>query len=142
MTPPATEPIDPAMARRRILVVEDNLDTREALCALLEMWGHTVANAAEGQIALTVAGRFLPDVVLLDLGLPDMEGFEVARRLRAGPNGDRLFVVALTAYGTKDDVTRIQASGFDAYLLKPSDPDELEQLLAGVPAALLAKSAS
>jgi CheY-like chemotaxis protein len=126
---------------RRILVVEDDLDVREALCALLENWGHDVANAAEGQTALAVAGRYMPEVVLVDLGLPDMDGCEVASRLRAGPNGARLFLVALTGFGTDHDTARIRASGFDAHLLKPAAVDELEQLLAAVPAAPLGKSA-
>jgi len=116
-------------------VVEADLDVREALCALLERWGHDVANVAEGHLAVLVAGRYTPEVVLLDLGLPDIDGFEVAIRLRAAATGERLFLVALTGDADKD-VTRIQACRFDAYLMKPPDPDELERLLAGVPAAI------
>lgn len=108
---------------------------REGLCALLERWGHDVANAAEGHLAVLVASRYTPEVVLLDLGLPDIDGFEVATRLRAAATGERLFLVALTGYAD-EDVTSIQASRFDAYLVKPPDPDKLEQLLAGVPAAI------
>lgn len=113
---------------------------REALCALLETWGHEVANAAEGHLAVLVAGESTPEIVLLDLGLPDIDGFEVASRLRAAPKGDRLFVVALTGYSTDEDVARIHASGFDAYLLKPADPDELAQLLAAVPLTIPGKA--
>jgi two-component system CheB/CheR fusion protein len=121
------------MAGRRILVVDDNPDVREPLSELLKDWGHDVANAADGKTALTVAGQFVPEVVLLDLGLPDMQGNEVASRLRAAPGGNQLFVIALTGYALEQDMARIRESGFDAYLQKGAELDKLGSLLAGVP---------
>ena len=123
----------PMAGGRRILVVDDNADVREPLSELLKGWGHEVMNAANEETALTVAGRFVPEVVLLDLGLPDMNGDEVASRLRAGPGGNQLFVVALTGYGTEEDIARIRKSGFDAYLQKGTDLDKLGSLIAGLP---------
>ena len=108
-------PWTPARGRagRRILVVEDDPDIREALCAQLELWGHDVANAAEGHLALLVAGRHKPEVVLLDLGLPDIDGFEVASRLRAARPGKRPLLIALTDCAD-DGATCTQASGSSA----------------------------
>jgi CheY-like chemotaxis protein len=126
---------DPARSGpgRRILVVEDDPHMREALCALLALWGHDVANAAEGQMGVSVASRFSPEIIFLDLGLPDIHGYEVASRLRAMPASSWPFLVALSGYGTAQDYARTRANGFDAHLLKPFTPEKLRQLLAAVP---------
>lgn len=119
---------------RRILVIEDDPDLRQALCTLLAMWGHDVANAAEGQMGVSVAGRFSPEIIFLDLGLPDIHGYEVASRLRATmPASSWPFLVALSGYGTTADYARTRGNGFDAHLLKPFTPEKLRQLLAAVP---------
>jgi CheY-like chemotaxis protein len=120
---------------RSILVVDDNLDIRESLCELLRVSGHDVLAAADGEMALLIATRTKPDVVLLDLGLPDVDGHEVARRLRAAPRGEDIFVVAMTGYSGDEERERIERSGFDAYFLKGAEPEEMERLLASLPAS-------
>jgi PAS domain S-box-containing protein len=110
----------PAETRRRVLVVDDNIDSAESMSALLEMQGHEVHAVYDGPSALTAAGTFRPDVVLLDLGLPGMSGLEVCRALRAqGFAGTR--IVAMTGYGTGKDRLRTEEAGFDAHLVKPVD---------------------
>ncbi len=115
----------------RVLVVEDNKDGLDTLLMLLDAMGYTVAGAADGLQGVAVARSFLPDVLLLDLGLPGMDGFGVARALRADPRFDKLVIVALTGWGTEQDRTRTRAAGFDAHLTKPVEPDVLESYLAG-----------
>ncbi|HXG04027.1 MAG TPA: ATP-binding protein [Candidatus Binatia bacterium] len=112
----------------RILLVDDHNDTREMLHAALVSDGYQVEEAATGAEALARAAEFSPDVIVIDIGLPDIDGYEVARRLRAiRPDGVRL--IALTGYGQARDRRRGEAAGFDAYLVKPVDPAELEQYL-------------
>ena len=117
------------MAGRRILVVDDDTDGREAMRTLLELWGHTVAEAGDGEAAIELAVSMQPEVVLLDLAMPTVDGFEVARRIRAAAGGDRPFVIALTGYGAGDDVEKARAAGCDAHVLKPCDPDQLRRLV-------------
>lgn len=121
------------MTGRRILVVDDDPDSREALSELLRLSGHDVLAAADGKMALALVVRDRPEVILLDLGLPDLDGCEVARRLRAAPGGERPFVVGLTGYSREETSERMRASGFDEHMLKPCEPEQLEQLLATVP---------
>jgi CheY-like chemotaxis protein len=116
-----------AAAGRRILVVDDNQDSAESLALLLELKGHEVRTAFAGPAALDIASTFQPEVVLLDIGLPGMDGYEVARRLRAGNDGSRL--VALTGYGQDDDRQRSRDAGFDHHLVKPVDLDELARVI-------------
>ncbi len=118
-------------ARRRVLVVEDNDDVRELLCGVLRQKGHDVHDAALGNEGLEAALRLRPDVVLLDIGLPDVDGYEVARRIRATA-GDQPFLVAATGYGSKDDRERALRSGFDRHMRKPVDPEELGAILDGL----------
>jgi PAS domain S-box-containing protein len=114
----------------RVLLVDDNTDAVECLAILLQTQGHEVRTAADGPAALREAAAFRPEVVILDLGLPGMDGLEVARQLRqAGP----VRLVALTGYAHEDDVRRAREAGFDAHLVKPVDLATLEPLLA-VPA--------
>jgi CheY-like chemotaxis protein len=114
---------------RRILVVEDNPDGREALVALLEMLGYAVQSAADGPAALQVAARFLPQIVLLDLGLPGMDGYAVARALQAAPSQADAVIVALTGWGAERDRTLTRQAGFHHHLTKPVDPGALQGFL-------------
>ncbi len=115
---------------RRVLVVDDNRDGAESLSVLLQLAGHETALAYDGVDALEVAERFRPDLVLLDLGLPRMNGFEACRRLRAQPWGKGMKVVALTGWGQDGDRRRSEEAGFDGHLVKPMDLRALAALLA------------
>ncbi len=119
---------------RRVLVVEDNVDAREALHALLELSGHSVELAGDGPSGIEAVRRVRPEVVLVDIGLPGLDGYQVAAALRA-EWGANLRLVALTGYGQPEDRTRALAAGFDAHLVKPVDPDRLNRVLAGAGAA-------
>jgi CheY-like chemotaxis protein len=118
------------MTHHDILIVEDNADASETLRLLLELEGHrvAVANAGEGGVALARSRSF--SVGLIDIGLPDVDGYEVARRIRALPGVGKLFLVALTGYGQPDDRLRAQEAGFDAHIVKPVDPDDLIKVLS------------
>jgi PAS domain S-box-containing protein len=115
---------------RRVLVVDDNHDAADTLASLLRLCRHEVAVAYDGAAALDEAARFKPEVVLLDLGLPTLSGFEVARRLRAMPEGAGARLIALTGYGQSGDKAATQAAGFDHHVTKPVDADELLGLLS------------
>ena len=117
-----------APSGRSILIIEDHEDAREALQALLELEGHRVAAVGTGPRGVELAQQTAVDVALVDIGLPEVDGYEVARRLRA--LGARCpYLVALTGYGEPDDVKRALEAGFDAHLLKPVDPDALAGVL-------------
>jgi PAS domain S-box-containing protein len=120
--PPTTTPA------RRVLVVEDNDDAREMLRNLLHLFGHEVHEACDGATGVEEARRVRPDAALIDIGLPGIDGYEVARRIRADVPGARL--VALTGYGQPEDRERALAAGFDVHLVKPVDPEQLQRLLA------------
>ena len=113
---------------RSILIIEDHDDAREALRALLELEGHQVEAAASGPRGVELARECRPDIALVDIGLPEVDGYEVARRLRTLVPG-RPYLIALTGYGQPDDVARARDAGFDAHLLKPIDPDALAGVL-------------
>ena len=117
-------------APRRILVVDDNHDAAESLAMLLAMDGHSVATANLPQDALERVESFRPDIVLLDIGLPDIDGYEVARRIRALPQLANVRLVALTGYGQVEDKRRTEAAGFDNHLVKPVDVTTLQRTLA------------
>ena len=119
------------MARGRILVVDDNEDGAESLSMMLELAGHETHTAHDGLEAIEATERLRPDVVLLDIGLPRMNGFEVCRRLRQQPWGRQLILVALTGWGQDEDRRKSKEAGFDAHVVKPVDPDALMKLLAG-----------
>jgi PAS domain S-box-containing protein len=130
---------DPALSRRRVVVVEDNLDVMTALTELLELWGHDVQPASDGAEALRLAATFRPHIMLIDIGLPGMDGYEVARRLRrlasgsamAGDPVERPTVIAITGYGQERHRNEGAEAGFDHYLVKPPDPAVLQKLLKG-----------
>jgi CheY-like chemotaxis protein len=112
-----------------IVVVEDDPDSRDALLTLLKLDGHRVAAAADGPAALELARTKDPDVALIDIGLPGLDGYEVAHRIRRGAAAGRPILVALTGRGQPEDERRALDAGFDAYLVKPVDPTELARLI-------------
>jgi CheY-like chemotaxis protein len=114
----------------RILVVDDSHDAADSLALLLTVLGYRVRTAYDGPAALDVAGTFLPQIAFLDLGLPGMDGFEVARRLRERPASRGAVLIACTGFGQEADRRRCQEAGFDHFLLKPFDLHELKQALA------------
>jgi signal transduction histidine kinase len=122
--------------RRRILVADDNADALESLATLLELGGHEVFSAANGALALESAERNLPEVALLDIGMPKLDGYEVARRIRAQPWGRRITLVALTGWGQESDRRRSGEAGFDSHLVKPLDLDKLTALLERLPVSV------
>ena len=115
----------------RVLVVDDNVDSAEVLAKLLRRSGHDVRTAYTGPTALDVAAESRPDAVLLDIGLPGINGYEVARHLRQNPHVETVKLVAVTGYGNDDDRKRSQEAGFDHHLVKPVEPADLRTLLAG-----------
>jgi PAS domain S-box-containing protein len=120
---------------QRILVVEDNADAREALVLLLESWGHQVTQAADGLSGLEVARSAPPDVALIDVGLPGIDGYALARELRGVPDCAAVRLIALTGYSRAQDRERGRAAGFDTYLVKPVDPGQLRVVLSPDPSA-------
>jgi CheY-like chemotaxis protein len=136
-TPSEAQPRDGSTgaAGRRVLVADDSRDSAESMGMLLELAGHEVRLAYDGQEALELADSFRPDVILLDIGLPKLDGFEVASRLRQDHRHDRMLLMAVTGYGTDGDRDRARAAGFDHHLVKPVDPRTLRDLIAGYGAA-------
>jgi signal transduction histidine kinase/CheY-like chemotaxis protein len=116
-----------------VVVVDDNDDNVTMLAALLELDGHTVHAARSGSEALRLAGMVQPDVMLIDLGLPDLDGVNVCRRLRATPHGRAMRIVAQTGFGQAQDRERTRAAGFDGHLTKPVDVEELRRMLPRAP---------
>ncbi len=114
----------------RVLVVDDHPDIAQTIAAYLELTGYQVMAASDGPQALDCLSRFTPDVVLLDIGLPGMDGYEVARRLRLIPQLENSLLIALTGYGQLSDRLKAQEAGFNAHIVKPADPQEVEQLIA------------
>ena len=114
---------------RSILIIEDNADARDALRILLELDGHVVEAAGEGTEGLQIAQAHDPDIALVDIGLPGLDGFEIARRLRAS-GSRRPVLVALTGYSEPEDRRRAAEAGFDSLLVKPVDPSTLSRLLS------------
>jgi signal transduction histidine kinase/CheY-like chemotaxis protein len=115
--------------RRRVLVVDDNVDAAESLVDLLQVWGHEAECVHTPEEALARLDAFRPDVLLLDIGLPGMNGYELARRIRKRKMGEGFRLVALTGYGQAEDRQRSREAGFDLHLTKPVDPDELQRSL-------------
>jgi CheY-like chemotaxis protein len=129
--PPRPDPAPRAEAgpSLRVLVVDDNVDAAESLSRLLRLQAHEVRVAYDGLAALAAARDMNPDVVLLDIGLPKMDGLEVAKNLRAYGDGPRPLLVAMTGFGQAEDRARTAAAGFDHHLTKPVDPKLLQSLM-------------
>ena len=119
-----------AVAGRRVLVADDNKDAADALAMLLELSGHEVRVAHGGRAALSMAQTFRPDVAILDIGMPDLSGYDVAAQLRREPWGGAIVLIALTGWGRDDDRQRSTNAGFDQHMTKPVNPEKLEEFLA------------
>jgi len=122
----------PLPAIRKIVYVEDNADARATLAELLRMLDYQVTEVTDGASTLPAVRAVKPDLVLMDIGLPDMDGYEVARGLRADPLTCNVPMIALTGYGQLRDKEAAALSGFDAHLVKPVDPDELVATIESV----------
>ena len=118
-----------AVNRKRVLIIEDNPDAARALAMLVADMGHATEYATRGASALAVAKRFRPDVVLLDIGLPDVDGFEVCSQLKADPELMRVRVIVITGYAQDEYRIRAKAAGCDVHLIKPTPARVLEELL-------------
>jgi two-component system CheB/CheR fusion protein len=128
-TTPAPLPEPGQREPRLILIIEDNIDGGDALAQMLELWGHQVHIARDGESGIALASDLKPDIVLCDLGLPDIDGYAVARALRADGSLHATRLIALTGYAQPDDRQRVLEAGFDAHLAKPVPLDELDELL-------------
>jgi CheY-like chemotaxis protein len=122
-----------APPRRRILVVDDYPDVADSLALLLRLLGHQVLSVYTGPGALAAAATFLPQVIFLDIGLPGMSGYEVARRLREMPEVSSAVLVAVSGWGQEEDRRQAKEAGFDHHFLKPTEASAIEQFLAGLP---------
>lgn len=120
----------PQLSPRRILIVDDNVDAAESLALVFSMGGHAVEKAHDGPAALAAARTHLPEAVLLDIGMPGMDGYEVARRMRGIPGMERALIIAVTGFDQKTDRERSREAGIDWHLVKPADPLQLQALLA------------
>jgi PAS domain S-box-containing protein len=131
---PALTPDEPHVSsnRLRVLVADDNRDSAELSAALLELWGHDAYTGHTGREALDLATRHRPDVSLLDIGMPDLNGYEVAAEIRKVPWGERMVLIAVTGWGREEDKKRALSAGFDHHLTKPIDPRTLKSLLSGL----------
>ena len=118
-----------AAARHRVLVVDDNLDGAESMTFLLDALGQEVSTAHDGEQALEQIASFRPDVVLLDIGLPRLNGYDVARRIRQMPGSAKIVLVALTGWGRDEDRQQSREAGFDHHWVKPVDLSVLRELL-------------
>ncbi len=127
-------PMPSASGSRRVLVVDDNVDSAESMAVLLRLYGHDVRLAHDGEAALEEARSFRPDVMFLDIDLPKMDGYEVARRLRLEPAMGGLTLVAMTGYGQEEERRRTREAGFHSHLVKPVDFEMLQELLSSLPA--------
>jgi two-component system, chemotaxis family, CheB/CheR fusion protein len=126
---PDSQQAEPHSKRRRLLVVDDNKDAAESMSMLLELWGHEVICAYDGRAALEAAAQYHPDAVFLDIGLPGMDGYEIAERLRELPESGHTVLVAITGYGQDEDRRRSREAGIDYHLVKPVAPETLQKLL-------------
>jgi CheY-like chemotaxis protein len=125
----AKEPRATAGRRCRVLLIEDHDDAREMMRIGLELQGHTVFEAGDGPQGLRVAADAAPEAIVVDLGLPGLDGYEVARRLRERPGLDATLLVALSGYGLPEARQRAREAGFDVHLTKPVAPDDLSDLI-------------
>jgi signal transduction histidine kinase len=134
---PAPQPLS-----RRVLIIDDNVDAADSLALVLELDGHVTKTGYSAQEALEQAVAFEPDVILLDIGLPEMDGYEVARRLRALGRAEGVKLIALTGYGQVEDLRRAHEAGFDNHLVKPVDFESLTRCLAGLPGGAFSRRVS
>ncbi|TMH15526.1 MAG: response regulator, partial [Betaproteobacteria bacterium] len=135
---PTPEPREP----KRVLVVDDNRDSADTITALLLAWGHEARTLYDAESVTSVVEEFQPDVVVLDIGLPKVNGYELARQLRQSGNPRHIVLVAFTGYGQDDDRRRVREAGFDHHLLKPLEPEALAKIIDAVPAHVTSASAA
>lgn len=121
------------IAPKRVLLVDDNADSREMYRVVLKSLGHDVVEAQDGAEALEVIDTAPPDVAFIDIGLPVMDGYELARRIRGTPAASDITLIALTGYGFPEDRERARQAGFDRHLVKPVEPSALQGELDRVP---------
>jgi CheY-like chemotaxis protein len=114
------------------MVIDDNRDAAESMSMLFELWGHEVVCAYDGRAALAAAAKYRPDAVFLDIGLPGMDGYEIAERLREQPESAHTVLVAITGYGQDEDRRRSREAGIDHHLVKPVAPETLQRLLDSI----------
>jgi CheY-like chemotaxis protein len=128
-------PVTPAAAPRRfrILVVDDNHDSALSMAMMLQIMGHDTRTAHDGESAVSTAETFLPEVVLLDIGLPKLNGYEVAQRIREKTWGQSMYLIAVTGWGQDEDRQRSSEVGLNLHMVKPVEPAALEKLLAALP---------
>jgi CheY-like chemotaxis protein len=131
--PRESEPPRAVPRGQRILIADDNRDAADSLAVMLRIVGHEVRTAYDGVQAIDLAEAFRPGLALLDIGMPRMNGYDAAKRIRGQPFGRDVVLVALTGWGQPEDKHRSQLAGFDHHLVKPVDPSILERLLAGTP---------
>jgi PAS domain S-box-containing protein len=124
------EPEGRTISRRRVLIVDDHEAVVDSLSVLIEMLGHQIRSASDGREALAIAAEFRPDIVLMDLGMPTMSGYEAARRIRSESWGADVTLVAMTGWGQEEDKRRSREAGFDHHLVKPARPSDIRRLLA------------
>jgi CheY-like chemotaxis protein len=125
---------EPALTGRRILIVDDNADAAQSLATLLQMTGNEVSVAANGSDALRIATESRPELVLLDIGLPGMNGYEVARALRRDPGNGSMLIVGVSGYGAAEDRQRGAEAGLDAHFVKPVEISALAEFVSSRPA--------
>ena len=121
-----------AQASRRILVVDDNVDSLESTATLLGLMGHAVETAVDGLDAIRAAGEFRPDVILMDIGLPKLDGHGATRHIRSQPWGRSMVIIAVTGWGQESDRAQSKAAGCDAHLVKPIEVASLDAILLSV----------
>jgi CheY-like chemotaxis protein len=128
--PGSTPPFKGNTQRFRILVVDDNPDSALSLAMMLSIMGHDTRTAHDGESAVSTAESFRPDVVLLDIGLPKLNGYEVAQRIRTSSWGESMFLIAVTGWGQDEDRQRSSEVGLNVHMVKPVEPSALQKLLA------------
>lgn len=133
MEPTAEVTLNGSGVKRRILVVDDNRDGAESLAMMLQLVGTEIAMAHDGDEAIEQAERFWPDLILMDVGMPHMDGLEATRRIREQTWGRRATIIALTGWGQDADRERSRAAGCDAHLVKPVNLSELEKVMEQLP---------
>jgi two-component system CheB/CheR fusion protein len=128
---PASLAADPLRIRqlRRVLLIEDNEDARRSMVTILRYYGYRVFEAADGFEGIATAEEIQPDCAIIDIGLPQYSGYEVAKRLRAAPACRTMLLIALTGYGSENARSQAEQAGFDDYLVKPVTPRELAELI-------------
>lgn len=130
--PSETQTDSPERTKLRVLIVDDNKAAATMLKMVVKMLGNEAETAGDGEEAIATAAEFAPHIVLMDLGMPKMNGYEAARHIRQQPWGQKMLLVALTGWGQDEDRQRTAAAGFDHHLVKPAEPNDLQQLFNSI----------